>query len=94
MKRKRRILSFVMAMLLLFALAPAEGLVPVAQAVTQGEIDQLKSDAKELASETSSLKSQLADLKNQRSSALKRKQLLDQQISLTVKAIENTEKQI
>ena len=64
MKRKRRILSFVMAMLLLFALAPAEGLVPVAQAVTQGEIDQLKSDAKELASETSSLKSQLADLKN------------------------------
>ena len=83
-----------MAMLLLFALAPAEGLVPVAQAVTQGEIDQLKSDAKELASETSSLKSQLADLKNQRSSALKRKQLLDQQISLTVKAIENTEKQI
>ncbi len=94
MKRKRRILSFVMAMLLLFALAPAEGLVPVAQAVTQGEIDQLKSDAKELANETSSLKSQLADLKNQRSSALKRKQLLDQQISLTVKAIENTEKQI
>ena len=41
--------------------------LPVAQAVTQGEIDQLKSDAKELASETSSLKSQLADLKNQRS---------------------------
>ena len=60
MKRKRRILSFVMAMLLLFALAPAEGLVPVAQAVTQGEIDQLKSDAKELANETSSLKIQLS----------------------------------
>lgn len=94
MKKQRRILSLTIALLLLFALAPQEGLVPVARAVTQNEIDSLKSDSKELANQAASLKSQLADLKNQRSSALKQKQLLDQQITLTVQTIQNTEKQI
>lgn len=94
MKKQRRILSLVMALLLVFALAPTEGLVPVARAVTQDEIDSLKNESKELANQASSLKSELADLKSQRNSALKQKQLLDQQITLTVQAIENTEKQI
>ena len=94
MKKQRRILSLVMALLLVFALAPTEGLVPVARAVTQDEIDSLKNESKELASQASSLKSELADLKSQRNSALKQKQLIDQQITLTVQAIENTEKQI
>ncbi|MDE7218922.1 MAG: peptidoglycan DD-metalloendopeptidase family protein [Oscillospiraceae bacterium] len=94
MKKHRRILSLVMALLLVFALAPTEGLVPVARAVTQSEIDSLKSEAKDLAQQTSSLKSELADLKDQQNSALKRKNLLDQQITLTVQSIENTEKQI
>ena len=94
MKKQRRILSLVMALLMVFALAPAEGLVPVARAVTQDEIDSLKKESKELANQASGLKSELADLKSQRNSALKQKQLLDQQITLTVQAIENTEKQI
>ena len=94
MKKQRRILSLVMALLLVFALAPTEGLVPVARAVTQDEIDSLKNESKELANQASNLKSELADLKSQRNSALKQKQLLDQQISLTVQAITNTEKQI
>lgn len=94
MKKQRKLLSLVMALLLVFALTPAEGLVPVARAVTQAEIDSLKNESKELASQASSLKSELADLKSQRNSALKQKQLLDQQITLTVQAIENTEKQI
>lgn len=94
---KRKILSLTLAVLLLLALAPAEGregLVPAARAVTQAEIDSLKGDAKELANQSAALKSQLADLKSQRSSALKQKNLLDQQITLTVQAIDNTEKQI
>lgn len=83
-----------MALLMVFALVPAEGLVPVAHAVTQEQIDNLKGAAKELANESSQLKLQLAELKDQRTSAIQRKNLLDQQISLTVQQIDNTEKQI
>lgn len=92
--RRRRALSLLLALVLVFALAPAEVLVPAARAVTQDEIDSLKSDAKDLANQTSDIKKELADLKNQRNSALERKYLLDQQITLTVQAIENTGKQI
>lgn len=94
MKHTRRILSLLMALLLVFALAPAETLVPVAHAVTQEQIDNLKGAAKELANESSKLKLQLAELKDQRTSAIQRKNLLDQQIDLTVQQIDNTEKQI
>lgn len=94
MKHTRRILSLLMALLMVFALAPAEGLVPVAHAVTQEQIDNLKGAAKELANESSQLKLQLAELKDQRTSAIQRKNLLDQQIALTVQQIDNTEKQI
>ena len=58
MKHTRRILSLLMALLLVFALAPAETLVPVAHAVTQEQIDNLKGAAKELANESSKLKLQ------------------------------------
>ena len=94
MKIRRRIFVLALALLMVFALVPAEGLVPVAQAVTQDQIDSLKNDAKELSSQSNDLKSQLADLKNQRASAINRKLLLDQQISLTEQQIANTEKQI
>ena len=94
MKHTRRILSLLMALLLVFALAPAETLVPVAHAVTQEQIDNLKGAAKELANESSKLKLQLAELKDQRTSAIQRKNLLDQQIDLTVQQLDNTEKQI
>ena len=94
MKKARRILSLALALLLLFALAPAESLIPAARAVTQEQIDNLKGAAKELASESSKLKLQLAELKDQRNSAIQRKNLLDQQITLTAQQIENTEKQI
>lgn len=94
MKHSRRILSLLLALLMVLALAPAEGLVPVAYAVTQEQIDSLKGAAKELANESSQLKLQLAELKDQRTSAIQRKNLLDQQINLTVQQIDNTEKQI
>lgn len=94
MKHLRRILSLVLALLLVFAMAPAETFIPVAQAVTQEQIDKLKGDAKDLANESSQLKLQLAELKDQRTSAIQRKNLLDQQIDLTVQQIDNTEKQI
>ena len=96
MKNRKRVLSLLLSLLLVFALAPEGGgpLIPVAKAVTQAEIDSLKGDSKELANQSADLKSQLADLASQRNSALDRKLLLDQQISLTVQKISNTEKQI
>ena len=97
MKKGRNVLSLVMALLMMFALAASEsgiGLVPVARAVTQSEIDSLKSSSKELANQLAGLKSDLADLKSQQNSALKQKNLIDQQINLTVQSIANTEKQI
>ncbi|MDE7041337.1 MAG: peptidoglycan DD-metalloendopeptidase family protein [Oscillospiraceae bacterium] len=94
MKQTRKILSLVLALVMVFALVPEETLVPVAHAVTQEQIDDLKNTSKELASESSKLKLQLAELKDQRTSAIQRKNLLDQQIDLTVQQISNTEKQI
>ena len=97
MIKGRRVLSLVMALLMVFALAPAEGgsgLVPVAKAVTQSEIDSLKSESKELANQLSGLKGDLADLRTKQDTAVKQKNLIDQQISLTVQKIDNTEKQI
>lgn len=93
-KQQRRILSLVLALLMVLALSPGEGLVPMAHAVTQEQIDSLKGDAKELSKQSNDLKSQLADLKNERASAIQRKNLLDQQISLTEQQITNTEHQI
>lgn len=97
MRRRRSVLSLAMALLMVFALAGAEsgfGLIPVARAVTQSEIDSLKSESKELANQLSGLKGDLADLKAKQNTAVKQKNLIDQQISLTVQQISNTEKQI
>lgn len=91
---RRRTVSLVLALLMVFVLAPVEGLVPVAYAVTQEQIDNLKNDAKELNKQSSSLKSDLADLKNEKSSAIAQKNKLDQQIALTEQKIVNTENQI
>ncbi len=96
MKNRKRVLTLILALLLVCTLIPEAGgpLVPVAKAVTQEEIDSLKGDSRELANQRADLKSQLADLASQRNRALDRKLLLDQQITLTVQAISNTEKQI
>lgn len=94
MKKVRRGFSLVLALLMILALAPEEGLVPVAHAVTQEQIDSLKGDAKELSKQSNDIKSQLSELRNERSSAIQQKNLLDQQITVTEQQISNTEKQI
>lgn len=97
MKKGRSVLSLLLALLLVTALAPVEsglGLVPAAKAVTQSEIDSLKSESKELANQLSGLKGDLADLRVKQNTAVEQKKLIDQQITLTVQKIDNTEKQI
>lgn len=95
MTTRRRTLALVLAVLMALALAPGgDPLLPVAYAVTQSDIDELKGDAEELASQRAGLKSELAVLKNRRASAIAQKELLDRQIALTVAEISNTERQI
>lgn len=78
---------------LLFALMGADTapLFTAAEAVSQSEIDALKDDAKALAAERSQMRSELAKLKNDRSSAVKYRVKLDEQITLTEREIANTE---
>ena len=95
MTKRRRILSFLLAVLMVLALAPAGGeLGPVAYAVTQEDIDNLKGDAKDLADERAEVKSELADIQSRQASVIEKKNLLDRQITLTEQEIQNTEAQI
>jgi len=95
MTQRKRVLSLVLAVLMVLALTPAGGeLRPTAYAVTQDDIDSLKGDAKDLASQRAEVKADLADLRSKRASVLEQKRLIDQQITLTEQEIVNTESQI
>ena len=65
-----------------------------ALAVTQADINALQSDADELDAKRKELESQLDSLSDDKAQALKRKELLDQQISNTSAQIANVEAQI
>lgn len=88
MKRLRRSLP-----LLALALCLALGSTPAA-AVTQADIDALKSDAKGLAQEKKDIQAQIDKLSSDISSTMERKRLLDSQISLTEGEIANKEEEI
>ena len=78
MTKHRRLVSAVLAALLVLTLVPVEGIggwLPMAYAVTQADIDALKGDASELASQRSDIKSQLAELKNQLAEETLKRQL-------------------
>ena len=96
MKTRRKLAGLLAALLLLALLPPAQdaGLVPTAHAVTQKEIDNLKDDAKGLKSERQDIESQLSKLKNDKNDAIKKRNLLDDQIAVTVREIENIASQI
>ena len=71
MTKRKRVLSLVMAALMLLALTPAGSeLRPTAYAVTQDDIDSLKGDAKDLASQRAEVKSELAALRSDRAGNL------------------------
>ncbi len=65
-----------------------------ALAVTRADINALQSDADELDAKRKELESQLDSLSDDKAQALKRKELLDQQISNTSAQIANVEAQI
>lgn len=86
--KHKRILSGILALLLILALLPS------ASAVSQSDIDGLKDDKKELAGEKKQIEDQLASLRSDKASAVQRRALLDKQIEVTTKEISTTEAQI
>ena len=90
---KKRHTLCVLAALICAVMALTMAAAPAA-AVTQADIDALKSDAKELSTQKKELKQKLSALANDKASAIQRKNLLDQQISTISAEIANTEQQI
>ena len=92
MKTMKQMCRMLAALALAVCLMGAE-MSPVL-AVTQAEIDSLKSEAKELSSQKKELEAKLKELANDKSKALEQKKLLDQQIDNTSAQIKNVETQI
>lgn len=95
MKRKHRIriLRMLVCLVLAVCLIGAEA-APVVAAVTQADIDALKGDANDLKTQRKELEKELDALQADRAQVVKKKNLLDQQISNTEQQIQNVEAQI
>lgn len=94
---KRNCKRWILRSLPLLALALCLGLAdlaPAAAAVTQADIDALKSDAKGLAQEKKDIQAQIDKLSSDISSTMERKRLLDGQIGVTEQEITNKEEEI
>lgn len=93
MKTVHRIFGFLLVLALLLPLAGPAAVLP-ASAVTQAEIDALKSDANDLASQKKEIQAQLNEVKADKDDALQQKQLLEEQIEVIRKEISNINAQI
>lgn len=92
MKKMKKVVCLLAAVLLAAALVtPA---VTPAHAVTQADIDALKSDAKDLNRQRKELETKLAELAGDKARVLERRKLLDQQVANTASQIRNVEAQI
>ena len=89
----RRLLVFVLALALLMPVA-GPALVPSVAAVTQQEIDKLKKNANDIAAKKKDIQNQLKSIRADKSKALNSKELLEDQIDLTQKEIDNIQAQI
>ena len=90
--KRRRFGRVLLALALALLLSGAE-LTP-ALAVTQADIDALKSESSDLSAEKKELQAKLETLAEDKSTAMERKTLLDQQIAATSAQISNVEEQI
>ena len=93
MKKRWRRTGRVLVALLLAVCSLSVNLSPVL-AVTQADIDALKDDAGDLSAQRKELEKKLDALADDKSSAMERKNLLDQQIANTSAQISNEEAQI
>ncbi len=89
----RRLLGLAVVLALVLPFVGPAAVMP-AEAVTQAEIDALKSDANDLASQKKELQAQLNEVKADKNEALKQKQLLEEQIEVIRAEITNINAQI
>lgn len=98
MKRKHRIFSAVIAIILAITMLGSIILTIVtslkADAVTEAEIDALKAAAEELADQKTAIGNEIYELESQHEEIVQRKVKLDENIALTIKEIENLDLQI
>ena len=92
-KLAKRLLAVALVLSLAIPLVPETMVVP-ASAVTQAEIDDLKSEASDLRSRQKELQNQLAAIKADKDKALEQKTLLEQQINATQAEINTIQAQI
>ena len=95
---KKRIRRTLISLLCVLALATADftpfAVIPSASAVTQQEIDALKSEQSALSSQKKELEQELKSLQNDKSAALEQKTNIDKQIGILQSQISVVEKQI
>jgi murein DD-endopeptidase MepM/ murein hydrolase activator NlpD len=97
MKKRKwfiRIVAIIMALLMLASVLYAVVGSLTAGAVTQSEIDKLKTEQKEIEKQKQELQSKINSLEYEQDTALAKKEVLDEQIRLTQDDITNTETQI
>ena len=98
MKRKHRIFSAVIAIILAITMLGSIIVTIVtslsADAVTEAEIEALKAAAEQLAEEKAAVGDALYTLRNEKEAIVERKVMLDENIALTIKEIENLDLQI
>ena len=91
-ERGKRFVAWLMtAIMLLFVMASA---LPAAQAVTQDEIDDMKSQASSLKEQQADLQSKLDELENSQNAALDQKFLLEEKINVLQEQIALSEQAI
>ncbi len=95
-KRQKLLISILAGLLALLMLLPmvANILMVNASAVTQAEIDALKSKSSTLASQKKDIQAQLKAVQADKSTAMKKKQLLEDQIDVIRQEIANINEQI
>lgn len=97
MKKRHNMIRKILALTLTLALVlPLTGpaVIMEAEAVTQAEIDALKSDASKLNDQKKDIQNQLKSVRADKSKALDQKELLEQQIDVIVSEISNLDAQI
>lgn len=93
---QKKIIAVLAALMALLMLLPilANIFVSPSYAVTQGEIDSLKGDAKDLKAQQQELKEQLKEIAADKNKALERKKNLENQIYAVEQEIANIAAQI
>lgn len=91
MKQSKRLVCLLLAVLMTVT---SLTLIQPVSAVTQKDIDSLKSNASSLAQQKKELQAKISDLSDDISNTMKKKTLLDQQISVLSDQISNVEDQI